>query len=84
MSVWGLLIILPSYATVESSLTHWDKFTVLNIKGTNYQNRYWVTAFSAYVYASYFCLLLYIEYDTFSTQRLAFISRVRNKIKVES
>jgi hypothetical protein len=75
----GLVVLLPTYSTVPSPLEQWDKYTLMNVlagpdEGPRY--RLWVTAVLGYVYAAYFCQLLFTEYHNFSLQRLHYLAQV--------
>lgn len=35
--------------------------------------RLWVSAFFGYIFAAYFCQLLYLEYNNFSVRRLQYL-----------
>ena len=66
-------MLLPTYCTVPTHLTEWDKYTLMNVlagsdEGPKY--RLWVTAIFGYVYAAYFCQLLFTEYHNFSLQHI--------------
>jgi hypothetical protein len=53
----------------------WDHFAISNItKGSrSMASRLWVTAIFGYVFAAYFCQLLYAEYNNFSVRRLQYL-----------
>lgn len=73
-------MLLPTYSTVSSPLAQWDKYTLMNVlageeEGPKY--RLWVTAIFGYVFAAYFCQLLFAEYHNFSLQRLHYLAQVR-------
>lgn len=77
-------MLLPTYCTVPTHLTEWDKYTLMNVlagsdEGPKY--RLWVTAIFGYVYAAYFCQLLFTEYHNFSLQRLHYLAQVRSNIQ---
>jgi hypothetical protein len=77
-------VLLPTYCTVPTHLTEWDKYTLMNVlagsdEGPKY--RLWVTAIFGYVYAAYFCQLLFTEYHNFSLQRLHYLAQVRSNMQ---
>ena len=74
---WGLLVLLPVYSTVPSEVSGWDKYTILNVIAGPlvYQRRLWVTTATFYLFAAYFCQLLFAEYHNFSNLRLQFLSK---------
>ena len=75
-----MLVLLPTYSTVVTDLTEWDKYTLMNVLAGNDEEpkyRLWVTAVFGYVFAAYFCQLLFTEYHNFSLQRLHYLAQVR-------
>jgi hypothetical protein len=40
------------------------------------RRRLWVSAFFGYIFAAYFCQLLYLEYNNFSVRRLQYLVQV--------
>lgn len=76
LSFWGLLVLVPTYGTAESDIYGWDQYTILNItKSDKYRPRLWVTAIMFYLFAAYFCQLLYAEYHNFSILRLQYLGK---------
>ena len=77
LTFWGLLVLLPVYSTVPSEIGGWDKYTILNVIAGPlvYQRRLWVTTATFYLFAAYFCQLLFAEYHNFSNLRLQFLSK---------
>jgi len=76
LSFWGLLVLVPTYGTAISDVTGWDQYTILNItKSNDYRPRLWVTAIMFYLFAAYFCQLLYAEYHNFSILRLQYLGK---------
>jgi hypothetical protein len=74
----GLLILLPTYSTVWTPLVEWDKYTLMNVlAGENLGPKYrlWLTATFGYIFAAYFCQLLFVEYQNFSKQRLHYLAQ---------
>jgi hypothetical protein len=73
-SFWGLLTILPIYTSAGDQL-EWDRYTLKNViaSGTDTQFRLWATVIFAYMFAAYFCQLLYAEYGMFSSNRLKYL-----------
>ncbi len=82
VSLWGFLILIPLYATsnydTDTAEKRWDRFAISNIlygeRSVKY--RLWVAALFGYVYAAYFCQLLYAEYNNFSVRRLQYLVQV--------
>lgn len=73
LTLCGLLILLPSYGSVESSMGNWDRYTLLNVVlayDRDERERVWLAAIFGYIFAAYFCHLLYLEYQMFSNHRL--------------
>ena len=79
LSVVGLLVLLPVYYTVPSDApTSWYTFTIQNIDlaPEAYRHRLWLAAWLGYIYAAYFCQLMYTEYEHFSGLRLSYLTKV--------
>eukprot|EP01041_Mallomonas_annulata_P012770 gene12770-26928_t len=64
-TAWGLIILVPVYATASADYVDWKKYTLANVFDKN-KERLWVTVFFGYLFTSYFCYLFYIEYRNFS------------------
>lgn len=75
--MWSLIVLLPVYSTVDTGLVNWDRYTLMNLQAGSitYWPRLWVTAIVFYVFAAYFCQLLYTEYQNFSNLRLMFLGK---------
>jgi calcium permeable stress-gated cation channel len=74
---WGLVVLVPVYGTATTDpVNSWDHFAISNImRGGQQSTRYrlWISALMGYVFAAYFCQLLYVEYNNFSVKRLQFL-----------
>lgn len=73
-SFWGLLVLVPLYSTVDAEQL-WDKYTLSNVMAgeDKYKFRLWGAAIFGYIFAAYFCQLLYAEYSNFSLRRLQYL-----------
>lgn len=78
LTFFGLIFLVPIYATADGNLTEWDRYTILNaVSGSEGSKlRVWATVLFAYVFAAYFCQVFYTEYDRFSTLRLSYLTKV--------
>lgn len=78
LTFFGLVFLIPIYATADGNLTEWDKFTILNsVNGSDGSKmRIWATILFAYIFSAYFCQVFYSEYDRFSTLRLSYLTKV--------
>jgi hypothetical protein len=82
-SITGILILLPTYSTLDTPSINWDKYTLMNVLSSTDETdaspkyRLWLTAVFGYIYTVYFCQLLYAEYNNFSLQRLHYLAQVR-------
>jgi hypothetical protein len=77
MSFWGLCVLVPVYGTAYDN-PRWDKYAISNLLlgETSMKSRLWVSALFGYIYAAYFCQMLYAEYNTFSVKRLQYLVQV--------
>ena len=81
-SLTGILILLPTYSTLDTASINWDKYTLMNVLACTDESdaspkyRLWLTAVFGYIYTVYFCQLLYAEYNNFSLQRLHYLAQV--------
>ena len=77
----GVLLLLPTYSTLDTSSINWEKFTLMNVLAVTDESsnspkyRLWLTAVFGYIYTVYFCQLLYAEYHNFSLQRLHYLAQ---------
>jgi hypothetical protein len=83
MTIIGLPVLVPLYYAVPSShqqSTHngWYRYCIQHLEQAPeaYKHRLWVPAWLMYIYAAYFCQLMYTEYDSFSKLRLAHLTKV--------
>eukprot|EP01031_Cornospumella_fuschlensis_P031102 gene31102-37587_t len=74
LTFWGMLILLPVYSTAFD-YEDWERYEISNLMkgGKAMRKRLWVSAFFGYIYAIYFCQLLYMEYNNFSVSRLQYL-----------
>lgn len=75
LSFWGLVFLVPIYASATSGPDHWDRYSISNLLAGSEEMKYrlWFSAIFAYMFAAYFCQLLYAEYNNFSMRRLHFL-----------
>jgi hypothetical protein len=79
LSFWGILVLLPIYST-SSSNNKWDQYSISNILLGKHDMRYrlWIASIFAYIFAAYFCQLLFFEYNNFSVRRLQYLVEADN------
>lgn len=72
---WGLLVLVPIYGStnVDSGLKGWDRFTIANIPEDPSADRLWAPVFMCYMFAGFFCQLMYIEYKNFIGKRVQYL-----------
>ena len=75
LSFWGLVVLVPVYSSATTGPNEWNRYSISNLlKGTDdMKYRLWFSALFAYMFAAYFCQLLYAEYNNFSMRRLHFL-----------
>jgi len=77
-TIWGLLLLLPVYAHANNeyhSYFDWNKFTIANIPDNQSASSLWIPAIFAYIYAIYFCHLIYKEYKNFVQKRIEYLNK---------
>ena len=78
-SIWGLFLLLPVYARAnnENNSLDWNKFTIANIPDSDNElaSSLWIPAIFAYIYATYFCHLIYKEYKNFVQKRIEYLNK---------
>eukprot|EP01038_Epipyxis_sp_PR26KG_P006986 gene6986-9547_t len=74
LSLWGLLVLVPTYATAAVNPS-WDRFAISNLlfENNGMRSRLWISAIFSYVFAAYFCQLLYAEYHNFNVRRMQYL-----------
>ncbi len=76
LTAWGLLILVPLYATAND-VERWDRYSISNLISRDtpeeYRYRLWIPTIFCYMFAAYFCQLLYAEYNNFSVRRLQYL-----------
>lgn len=77
LTFWGLVVLIPVYSTATPD-GEWDRLAINNLLNGPKSNRrrLWVAAFFGYIFAAYFCQLLYMEYNNFSVRRLQYLVQV--------
>ena len=74
-SFWGVLILIPIYASAHGDLTGWGALTLANVIHQNHALRLWWPAIFSYIFSLYVCRLLYQEYQLFVHKRLEYLIR---------
>jgi len=76
-TIWGLVLLLPVYVRANDeyhSYVDWNKFTIANIRDDDSASTLWIPAILAYIYAIYFCNLVYTEYKNFVQKRIEYLN----------
>ena len=76
-TIWGLVLLLPVYVRANDeyhSYVDWNKFTIANIRDDDSASSLWIPAILAYIYAIYFCNLVYTEYKNFVQKRIEYLN----------
>lgn len=74
-SFWGLLVLVPVYSSTTGSdaKAGWDKFTIANIPEDPSASRLWAPVVLCYLFAGFFCQLMYVEYKNFIGKRVDYL-----------
>lgn len=84
LSFWGCLVLLPLYSTAATNIG-WDQYTIFNVLRGDEAVRFrlWSAAIFGYVFAAYFCQLLYAEYSNFAIHRLQYLVQADPEISAK-
>jgi hypothetical protein len=73
-SFFGLLVLVPIYHNTYGTPLHgWDRCTIRNIPEDPTASRLWAPVFMCYIFAGFFCQLMYIEYKNFVGKRVEYL-----------
>lgn len=76
---WGLIIVVPLYATGSQGCYNWNQLTLANIPNPSKDpvgsRRLWVPVVFAYLFSAYFCGLMGQEYRNFLHKRIEYLVR---------
>lgn len=70
---WGLIVIVPVYGSGSVGLTGWNKYTIANVPDDPGSNQLWVPVIFSYIFAMFYCQLLYFEYKNFIHKRVMYL-----------
>jgi hypothetical protein len=75
LSMWGFLVLLPTYASAAGDLVGWNRYTLANVSTIKYGDnlRTWTAVFSLYCFTFYFCALMNKEFKNFAQKRLLYL-----------
>ena len=73
LTLWGMLVLVPIYSTAQEKHFSWNKYTLANIPNDPSAHQLWIPAISAYIFATYFCHLMYGEYRNFVKKRIQYL-----------
>ena len=68
-----MLVLVPVYSTAQEKHFSWNKYTLANIPNDPSAHQLWIPAISAYIFATYFCHLMYGEYRNFVKKRIQYL-----------
>ncbi|KAJ1393897.1 late exocytosis, associated with Golgi transport-domain-containing protein, partial [Ochromonadaceae sp. CCMP2298] len=83
-SFFGLSTLVPIYAHSGNELTGWDRYTVANVAEGRHASRLWATALSCYLFAGFFCHLMFQEYKNFIIKRVQYLVQGDNDTPVQT
>lgn len=72
-SFFGVLVLVPIYHSGTAGLNGWNAFTVANIEDSSTAYALWAPVAFAYLFAIFYCQLLYYEYKNFIAKRLEYL-----------
>lgn len=70
-AAWGMTILVPIYYHSENGLHGWDKYTIANLHPESIH--IWAPVIFCYMFAIFFCQLMYYEYKFFIEKRLQYL-----------
>ena len=73
LTIWGMVVLVPIYSNAQNKHFSWNKYTLANIPNDPSAHQLWVPAISAYIFATYFCHLMYGEYQNFVKKRIQYL-----------
>ena len=73
LTIWGIVVLVPIYSNAQNKHFSWNKYTLANIPNDPSAHQLWVPAISAYIFATYFCHLMYGEYQNFVKKRIQYL-----------
>ena len=83
LSFWGLLVLLPTYATIDTPLQRWDKYTILNAAAGDNTSRYrlWVASLSG-VYNSCDVVVKPCQYQNLDWRLMSDVLRLMSGYRI--
>ncbi len=73
MSFFGVIIMVPVYATAPGTFIAWNKYTLANVPNNAEAIHLWVPVVFSYLFAAYYCFLFRREYRNFMRKRLQYL-----------
>ena len=76
-SLLGLIVLVPIYSSSGRGVTEWSRFTLTNIPPSTQEspsNQLWAPVILCYIFAAYFCQLMFYEYKNFISKRIEYLS----------
>ena len=73
LTLLGLVVLVPVYSVAQNKHFSWTKYTLANIPNDPSAHQLWVPAIFAYIFSTYFCHLMYVEYRNFVKKRIQYL-----------
>jgi Calcium-dependent channel, 7TM region, putative phosphate/Late exocytosis, associated with Golgi transport/Cytosolic domain of 10TM putative phosphate transporter len=73
LTLLGLVVLVPVYSFAQNKHFSWTKYTLANIPNDPSAHQLWVPAIFAYIFSTYFCHLMYVEYRNFVKKRIQYL-----------
>lgn len=70
-SLSGVLVLCPVYGSYQGELRGWNKYTLANVPSQAAAQ--WLPVLFCYIYAAFFCQMLYDEYKNFVSKRVQYL-----------
>lgn len=73
-TIWGMCVLTPIYYHSQHGVHHgWDKYTIANVRKMPTYYELWAPVIFCYLFAIFFCQLMYYEYKNFIEKRLHYL-----------
>lgn len=76
---FGVTIMLPIYSMSDGEFRHdrvWNRYTLANLRSLESKHQtLWIPVAFAYLFTTYFCVLMYGEYKNFMEKRIEYLAK---------
>lgn len=69
----GLIFLVPIYASSDGEFIGWNRYTIANIPNNPEATELWAPVIFCYMFAAYYCQLMYSEYKNFIRKRVEYL-----------